>query len=156
MSNIAQVPAALKSENFLNQLAIDLVAKLEPVDQVCEKHGITQDELKLHLIHPSFAQRIADAKKLWFSPSNVSERIKIKAGMALEDMLPTLVTIAADGSIAAPARVDALRQLAKFAGVDAPENAGGGGGPGFSITINLGEQAGPKVIEGEATRVAAE
>jgi hypothetical protein len=147
----------------IDLLVEELAAGLRPVSEIWGEHGITltadaEDILGL----PEVNTRLAEAQARWAAPSNASERIKVKARMAVEKSIVTLHGSVNNTLLPLNHRTEALKLMARLANVDGMGAGGGaggaGGGVGVSIVIDLsrgGGVAGGEVIDAAQVRVTA-
>ncbi len=121
-------------------LARDLAQDLYTMDELIERHGLSRVIIRKLLKSKTFKAMVTAARGEWASPGNAKNRAQLKAQLAVEEAIPELYAIVTDKEEAAPARVSAfsqLREVGKFE--KAPAEQAGSGGPGFAITINLGD-----------------
>ncbi len=126
-------------EEIIPSLARDLAQDLHTMDELIEQYGLTRAMVRKLLRSKSFKAMITSARGEWASPGNAKNRAQLKAQLAVEEAIPDIYKIVTDGEEAAPARIQAfsqLREVGKFE--KAPAEQQGSGGPGFSVTINLG------------------
>jgi hypothetical protein len=92
--------------------------------------------------------------KIWYvnskTPCSVKERIRLKSQVLVEDSILEIFSIIHNKDNAIPARLDAFKQLARVAEVDAPDRSNADTGSRFTVSINLGETYKPVVIEGDS------
>jgi hypothetical protein len=140
----------LPTPMWSNELLMELVARIDEPEEILERHGATQADLKLWMCDPVFVHQYKENKAFWSSNTNMRGRIEQKALAALEDSLLGLFAIANNADTIASARLDAIAKIAKFAKADGgekvTESKGGSGGPQVKISINLGEQTIEKTI----------
>lgn len=122
-----------------SRLAVELAVQISPLPEVLKRHGLTTADLRTKLRDPAFRHMVKEAKRTWQSDLSVKERIRLKSQVLVEDSLLGLYNIFHDGGMAAPARLDAFKQMARVATVDAPDKEQGTMGERISININLGD-----------------
>ena len=116
------VPTTLSPTQMpMSQLALELIAKLEPIQNVLIRHNLTEPELKKLLKEPAFKQQIKEAKQYWDSPSNLRERVQAKTGMLIEDSVMEMYTLIHDSDLNPAARLDAFKTLARMANMEDPQ-----------------------------------
>ncbi len=126
-------------EDLAPTLARDLAQDLYTMDELIQRHGLNQTIIRKLLRSKSFKAMVTAARGEWASPGNAKNRAQLKAQLAIEEAIPDMYKIVTDKEEAATARVSAfsqLREVGKFE--KAPAEQAGSGGPGFSVTINLG------------------
>lgn len=131
-----------------SSLAMELASQLSPPSEVFARHGITPDDAAAIVADPTFQTMIKEAHAEWKSTGNVAERIKLKAQLALEELLIPTFQMAKDQRIPAPSRTDATKMFERLSGVAKTTEDTGGGGPKFVLSINVNAD-GPKEIVGE-------
>lgn len=132
-----------------SRLAVELAVQISPMPDILKRHGLSSSDLRTKLRDPTFRHMVKEARRVWNSDLSVKERIRLKSQVLVEDSLLSLYELFHDHTQAAPARLDAFKQMARVATVDAPDKEQRIG-ERISISINLGEDRPPVVIEGEA------
>ena len=131
-------------------LAMELASQLSSPSEVFARHGITDDDAKILLADPQFQHMLKEAQREWSTDMNVAERIRMKAALALEELLLPTFAMAKDNRVPPPVRHDATKTFERLSGVSkASEDSGGGTGPKFVLSINVGGNVDPKEITGE-------
>lgn len=118
------------------ELAMELAAKLQPVEVICLRYGLSTHDLQQLLEYPAFRAMVRQAKETWSSDMNAEQRVRAKAALAVEDTIPDLHGIVVDEKVQPRQRSDAWAKLARVAQLDAPPAPGGSGGQ-YNLTINL-------------------
>jgi len=132
-----------------SRLAVELAVKLRPPAEILNAYSLTRADLVSKFKDPMFRDMVRQAKTLWNSDLSVKERIRLKSQVLVEDSLLSIFSIVHNADNAIPAKLDAFKQLARVAEVDAPDRSKGDTGSRFTVSINLGDQRVPVVIEGE-------
>jgi hypothetical protein len=138
----------------LAMLAREIAMDIFPVGQVLEIHKLTDAEWIKIQETPKFIQMLAQMEREWQSASNTLERVKIKAATGLESQLEIYIRDIADPDIPLAQRVEAGKFLARLGELDGARQ-GIAGGPGFNITLNIGQtrhelEVRPRTIEATA------
>jgi len=121
-------------------LAMELVAGMtEPAD-IFSRWGYTADDACKMLRNPAFQQLLKEAKATWGADTNAEERIRLKARLALEELLPAHYELAVSQDTPAPARNEAVKTFERLSGMAAAQKDGSvpGMGERFIVNINLG------------------
>jgi len=147
-------PISVDIEKISGQLAMDLVAKLKPPEEVLAKYGLTVEELDALAKTPQFRLRLKEAQVAWNSDDHAPERIKQKATTLVEDSLITIYQMIHDDLTTASTKLESFRTLAKMAGV-VGDVKGEGSGARFSVSIDLGGDK-SVTIEGSSEEVKDE
>lgn len=133
-----------------SRLAVEIAVQLRPVPEILKQYAISRKDLVRKLKDPMFRDMVKQAKSLWNSDLSVKERIRLKSQILVEDSILEIFSILHNRDNAIPARLDAFKQLARVAEVDAPDRSNADTGSRFTVSINLGEKIAPVVIEGES------
>ena len=128
----------------LASLAADLARQLEPADAIFKRYRMDDAVADELMANPAFIEMVKQAHHAWKDVSNASERVRLKAVIALEEMLPKMYRRAVDPDTPVGAANDTFKTFKALAGMDAKEAADVGGR--FSVTINLPGKA-PATIE---------
>jgi len=121
------------------RLAWDLASQLLPVPDILVRHGLTPQDLKAMLKNTQFRHMVKEAQRVWTSPLNTTQRLRLKAAMAAEDGLEELYNIFRTPQNGLQSRLDAYKQITVLADVipKKEQDAPGAGSPQFTVTINL-------------------
>ena len=149
---MSDVPQAEVFAIEFAQLAREIAMDIFPINEIIALHRLTEEEWTRVQRNPKFQQMLSDMTTEWNSASNTRERVRIKAATGLESILETYIRDIADPSIPLNQRVEAGKFLARVGELDnAQQILGGGGGSGFHITLNIGNEVkhmDGKLIEG--------
>ncbi len=150
---MSTLPVTLTDFNAVSdkdsRLAVELAVKIRPVAEILNTYSLSRRELADKLKDPMFRDMVKQAKQLWSSDLSVKERIRLKSQILVEDSLLEVFSVVHNPDNAIPAKLDAFKQLARVAEVDAPDRNKGDTGSRFTVSINLGNTTGPVVIEGD-------
>jgi hypothetical protein len=140
--NEIQHPLIVKDiSDVTPSLARDLAMDLYTHEEIIDRHGLDAKTIRRLLKSKTFKAMVAAAKQEWESPGNAKTRAQLKAQLAVEEAIPDIYSIISDEKAPDPARVAAFAQLKEVGKFERqPADAGSGGGPGFSVIINLGEK----------------
>lgn len=137
-----------------SRLIMELVAGIDPTLEVLARYGLSMEDLKRKLKDPGFRNSYHQLKADWGTNKNMRARIRLKAGIFLEDTLQDIFRIIKNEGISAQHRTEAFKQLSNVAGTTADPKAGSDGNQ-FSVTIITGESADKQVQISAAPRRAA-
>jgi hypothetical protein len=134
LSNRTKAPDYL---NLTTSLAMELAQGLSPPKEVFARNEITEADAITLLKSPDFQAMVKAAKNEWAGVGNIPERIRLKAQMALEELMLPQFQMARDPRTPATARNDAFKSFERLAGT---QNADMdvAAGPKFVLNINLG------------------
>lgn len=130
------------------RLIWELVANISTVPDILKRHGLTVPELRSKQKDALFAAAYREAKSFWDSNPNVKERIRMKAGMLLEDSLEDILLIIKDPQMGAVHKLEATKQLGVLSGAATVKPGVAGESSGFKLTINVGGNKGV-TVEGQ-------
>jgi hypothetical protein len=146
-------PAKLDAPDYLavtSSLAMELASELSDPSTIFDRHGFSEDDARVLLESPTFQKMVKEAKLEWDSDTNIQDRIKRKAQMALEELLLPTYHLAKDPRVPPPSRTDAVKLFERLSGAGKSSEDSGGTGPKYVLTINIGTGDGsPKEITGE-------
>jgi hypothetical protein len=148
---------AIKADHTLRSLALSVarnnVGAMRPVQEIYASSGLSQLECSEIALNPQFL-RYVDSYTTELKDSGFS--FSSKSRILAEDLLPTAYSMAKDIDIPAAVRQKIIENLVEWGDLKPKNTTGMGGGPGFSITINLpgtnGEGAKTLILEGISTR----
>lgn len=142
-------------DTLMRRVARELAMDLYTLDQILEACEINTHEFERWQSHPQFLKYLAQFKEEWHGAGNTHERTKIKASIVMEEFMQEAYTTLHDKKQALNHRVELGKLVAKIAGMGEPKlNAAGMGGPGFSLTINIGQEPNHRVtINPEISKV---
>ena len=142
MTEIQHTIEPMEIQNIAPSLACDLAQDLYSLDEIVERHNLDRESIERLLSSKTFKAMVTAARQEWESPGNAKQRAQLKAQLAVEEAIPEMFNIVRDEKSPDPARVAAFAQLKEVGKFERqPADAGGGGGPGFSVIINLGEKS---------------
>lgn len=120
----------------LQSLASELASGLDPTAEVWRRYGCDRAMAEKVVALPVFRQMLAEARSRWSSDDNVSERIRKKAQLAIEQGLADVFSDCVNPKLPLNHRVQGFQLISKWAGMDTP-GVGAGGAGGVSIRIDL-------------------
>ena len=121
----------------------DLAQGIHHKATIAMRYGLgTEANLLLYLQqHPVVLNQIRRHKAALNSDAAVTDRVRLKAGLAVEDLIPELTHIVRDGGTPTGQRIDGFHKLMRAAGTDGNIATGKEGltqgGPGLNITIQF-------------------
>lgn len=140
MSNAAPLPPTDDIDTLMLKVARAIATDLYPIPDILKAHGIDQRTLETWNRHPRFQAYLTSEAEAWMSATNTAERVKLKAGMVMEEFILKAHAELHDARQGLNHRVELAKLVAKLAGVDGTRQAlPGEGGGGFKLVINLGE-----------------
>lgn len=136
------------------RLVWELVAEIHPPSVIIARRGLSVADFKAKMKDGMFVAAYKEAKGAWKSELNVQQRIKLKAGLMLEDSLMDILLIIKDPLMATTHKLEASKQLGQLSQTINPKPSAVGEGSQFKLTINLGDKKGV-TIDGIATHQPA-
>ena len=147
---MAALVGGIDMKHKFAQLAQELVAKLSPMQEVLERHGLTAPQLKMLLRDPQFLSIYKETKARWNGDLNAQERMRAKAQMLAEDSVMDIYEIVVDPMANPGQRIDAHKHLASLGDMLPKKDKDADIGGKVNITINIpvpGEE--PVVVNAE-------
>lgn len=132
------------------RLIWELVANISPPSQILGRHGLTPVDLKNKMRDKMFVAAYREVQQAWGSDLNVQQRIKIKAGLLLEDSLEDIILIIKDPLQSVANKLEATKQLGQLSQTINPKQAVAGEGSKFTVKINIGGDTKAVTIDGHA------
>lgn len=145
--------ASVSLDALSAHIALELAAGLSNAEAIRERYGITDAQWKTLAASTIFRRMLAEAIQKVGGDMNAGARIQLKADLVLEDAIPIYDKMIHSAEIPAAARIDAGKLLKELAGRGQKNTDGGGGGNGFILNINLGNNK-SVVIDGKAIPAA--
>ena len=119
----------------------DLAQGIHHKATIAMRYGLgTEANLLLYLQqHPVVLNQIRRHKAALNSDAAVTDRVRLKAGLAVEDLIPELTHIVRDGQTPTGQRIDGFHKLMRAAGTDGNISNKGDekGGEGTTFTLNF-------------------
>jgi hypothetical protein len=150
------------TDTLISQLARELARNLYPNSNIREQFKLTIEEFDEVLDTPFFQARLAEEVTMWNDPANAEVRIKAKSATMIEEMMPEFYALVHDRTQPMAAKVQALREFVRMAGIENNPNINGGteGDRKVKITINIDgkaltyEKEQAKVVDAEVVRLS--
>ncbi len=140
---------AVTHQDISGSLVTELAMQIEAPMEVFARHGYSKEQAAELLASEHFQTALKSAHEEWRAAANTEERIRLKSLIALEEMLPHQYAMGIDPDVSPAVRNETAKFFRQTAGMDRREYDGGGGG-GFSITMNFGGGKEEKVILDQA------
>lgn len=150
----AQIPALLADDDMYLALARELAMDIRDLDDVLGAFQISPQEFEAIRKDKRFDKMLQSCIAEWSSATNTEARVKTKAAAALELAILPLYKAVTDSDQPLNHRVEGIKTLAKLSGMD-DKGGGPASGPGFSITINVGDGGGTRVINAAPIQIEA-
>lgn len=156
------VPARAQSlgEKLTGELAAALARRLDTLEEILKRFNLTEEQLGKLLDNPSFQDMMREANIQWSAAPSTPERIRIKAQLATEELIPEIYAVAANGQNPLGPRLDAAKLLYEITGNrQAQAAAAAAGAPSgvqdkFTLILNIGPT--PVTIEAKTIEPASD
>lgn len=127
--------------NLSAALAMEIASGLSKPSEIFSRHGYSPEDAARMLQNPAFQSMLREAKSTWNSDANAEERIRMKARLALEEILPSHYVLAVSPGTPPATRNEVVKTFERLSGMAATRENGGGSATGerFIVNINLGE-----------------
>lgn len=126
------------SDNILFRLAYEFARDIYDKEDILAAFNIDEDYFQNHVIpNKTYQSYFAEAKILWTSSLNSTERIQVKASVAFEEALETLALEINNPKEALSGRVRLAELLTRIAGLEKDVAKPLQAGEGVSININF-------------------
>ena len=122
---------------FAREIAVDHW----DIEDVLDRYQLRYDDFRLLFEFPRFTRLLANEEESWSSAKNTHERVRLKSAALIESYLEEAHKSLHDPNQTLIAKTGLAKLVGSFAGLGEEAlraQKGGGGGSGFSITINLG------------------
>lgn len=120
---------------------------IHPLDKILENCQVSVQEFSKWRTHSNFLRYLAEFQSEWHSAVNTHERVKIKAGVIIEEWMEEAYHNLHDKKLPLNHRVELGKLVAKIGGMGETKfNIPAGEGNGFSLTINISNQAKDRVV----------
>lgn len=124
----------------LAALAREIAMDIFPIETILAVHKLTEAEWAQIQTIPKFQEMLNGLIIEWNSADSTRARVRVKAATGLEMQLEQLIRDAGDPDIPLGQRTEAFKFLARIGEIDTTNILAGGGGGGFNITLNIGQQ----------------
>jgi hypothetical protein len=136
------------------RIAWEIAAEIADVPTILTRYGISADGFKKKLRDPMFRMAIREAKAVWKSDLNVTQRIRVKAAMLVEDSLLDVFAIIKNENMPASSKLEAFEKLMKTADLTPKTNGQPASAAGFKVVIQMGDSAQEVRIDGHVVNQA--
>ena len=144
-----------QADKMLRDLAAEVACDSFEIGDILKARDLTLVEFKEIERQPRFQMYLREAISSWSSTANTQERVRAKAALAVETVLPDLVARITDTREPLSAKTELFKALLKAGAIGEKEKSDGVAGEKVSIVINLGENSVrlQKTIQGLPTQV---
>src|SRR6188768_727111 len=134
----AVTPFDLGKDINIIKLAREVAIDHYPINEILARYGIPHhiwDELE---VWPRFVELVEIERQNWNSATNTNQRIKLKSATLIEESMEKLYD-ALHGNETLNSKIELIKILGKFAGLDAPSQTIGEVAGRVTINIKIGE-----------------
>jgi hypothetical protein len=128
-------PTGSLPAQWQTSLVIDVAMGVSK-EVICEAYDLQYPQLKAIIEMPSFSKRLEEMER---ELAKEGASFRLKSQMQAEEYLKTSYQMVTDNDLDPKVRADLIKSTARWAGFDAPSQAGVGSTGGISISINLGQ-----------------
>ena len=122
----------------LISLAREIAMGVRDIEDILATLKISDERYDQIAAMPRFQGYLKSALEDWESASNTGERVKIKSLAFIEEALPEFYARVHDPKESLAAKTEALKAVARFAGLGGPVTSSGNDAGRMTVTINLG------------------
>jgi len=138
-----QVPTILPAsmhigDNDLIRLAREIAMEIRSIEEILDLLKIDDERYDDICAMPRFQAYLKSALEEWNSATNTGERVKVKSLAFIEEALPEFFARVHDRTETLSAKTEALKAVARFAGLGGPVTPQGNAADRMTVTINLG------------------
>lgn len=133
-------------EALWRRLAREVAKDIVPIDEILKHFAVTKQAWAFIFPSPIFQRMLTAEIEQWNSADGTMDRVKLKALVMIEEVLPEMFAKMLDPRENLTAKTEVFKNIAKIAEVGQTSTPVGAGGERFSVTINLGN-AKPIVID---------
>jgi hypothetical protein len=145
----------------LRALITDLAQQIYSTEEICERYGMTKNDLWKVLQIPAILLRVREQRAIWTSGASIQDRIRAHFGIVALESAPVLDKMIHNTNVGVREKIDAIKEVSKNAGIVSGNNLVQSGGGAMQFAVNIifsdGKEAsittvGPPapIIEGEA------
>lgn len=139
-SNVNQiVPLDLGKDINVIKLAREVAIDHYPIADVLTRYNISTDEWDALQAWPRFKELVEVERQNWNSALNTGTRIKLKSATVIEEWMEEGYRILHDAKESFSSKVELLKLLGKFSGIDTPEQRQGEVAGRVTINIKIGD-----------------
>jgi hypothetical protein len=145
----ARMPTRLDPDDTL--LAQELTQEIRPWAEIAPDFGMSVSDIETRMASdPQFATMVRNLRKEWTAISSTKERIRAKARVGIELLLPEAIARGLNKNTHTADLINVIKTVARLGDLEptSPTAGAGAGGPGVSITLNFGSGAQPRTVNG--------
>ena len=152
----------VNTELLASRLAREVARDPVPIEQICERYQIDDEQYQRIIHHPMFQQRLQEELDIWnaSTPRAITERISAKAATMIEESIVEVYELIHDKNQPMVAKVKALEWASRLAGVGQQESKDLLPGERVNFHIYIGDKkielektVHPTTIEGSAVLI---
>ena len=132
----------LNNDGQMTRFVADYAQGFLDYDEICERYGFVNRAVLFHFSRNNTAleRLISQHRTAYESDDNVERRVRLKAGLAAERLIPAIAQIVMQPETPIGQKIDCFHKLLRAAGTDGPPPAPlradqGGGGPSFTLNF---------------------
>jgi hypothetical protein len=132
----------IDDQQQITRFVSDYAQGFYEVEEICERYGFANRAVLFHFVRSNVAvgRLINQHKTAYESEDNVERRVRLKAGLAAERLIPAIAQLVMQADTPVGQKIDCFHKLLRAAGTDGPPPAPlradqGGGGPSFTLNF---------------------
>lgn len=135
----ALVPLDLGKDFNVIKLAREVAIDHYPIAEILSRYNITTEEWDALNAWPRFTELVETERQQWNSALNTPARIKLKSATVIEEWMQEGHRLLHADKESFSSKVELLKLLGKFAGIDTPELRQGETAGRVTINIKIGD-----------------
>lgn len=139
-ADILRPPIGMDADAKFLRLSREIAMDIHPLEEILKRAEVSPAQWEFVRVNKRFQDLLAQQIEAWNSATNTQERVRIKSLSFVEEALPEFFSRAHDKNESLNSKVEILKTVSKFAGLDRSGSDGVDLGTRFSVTINLGTQ----------------
>jgi len=147
MNNALSLPPVDDLDTQMRKVARALALDIYPLPDILRDLNVDPYAFQLWSTKPRFLEYLKTERDAWTSAANTPERVKLKAGIIMEEYMVQAHTELRNATTPLNQRVELAKLIAKMSGIGEQKSAVGGSGSGFQLNINIGPGAPPVIVQ---------
>ena len=134
-------PLDLGKDVHVIKLAREVAIDHYPLNEVLDRYGVSTEDWEALQEWPRFQELLAYEKQQWHGALNTNQRVRLKSATLIEEFMEKGDAYLHDKETSFNSKIEFVKLLGKFAGLDAPvPTTGPAVGGRVTININMGSK----------------
>lgn len=134
-------PLDLGKDIHVIKLAREVAIDHYPLNEVLDRYGVSTEDWEALQEYPRFQELLAFEKQQWHGALNTNQRVRLKSATLIEEFMEKGDAYLHDKETTFNSKIEFVKLLGKFAGLDAPApTVGPAVGGRVTININMGSK----------------